>query len=146
MTARRGRPTLLPVPSATGSARYPDAAARKAACSAVTEPDLFFDDSTADVARGVCAACPVIEQCLAHALLHEGYGVWGGTTAAERDRIRGFDLPHSPEDRRYADSIRERIDRGLPQEELAVTEGIHSRTLNRWLLDNRQPKQSADAA
>src|SRR4051812_21688137 len=36
-----------------------------------------------------CAACPVLEACRTHALaLPETYGVWGGTTEANRNAVR----------------------------------------------------------
>lgn len=36
-----------------------------------------------------CAACPVLEPCRTHALaLPETYGVWGGTTEANRNAVR----------------------------------------------------------
>ena len=36
-------------------------------------------------AKAVCAGCPVIEQCLSHALsVPEEFGVWGGLTPEER--------------------------------------------------------------
>lgn len=36
-------------------------------------------------AKSICAGCPVISQCLDHALsTGERYGVWGGLTADER--------------------------------------------------------------
>jgi WhiB family redox-sensing transcriptional regulator len=36
-------------------------------------------------AKAVCAACPVVRECLDHALeVREPYGVWGGTTPEER--------------------------------------------------------------
>jgi WhiB family transcriptional regulator, redox-sensing transcriptional regulator len=39
-------------------------------------------------AKQVCAACPVLAQCAAHALeVHEPYGVWGGLSESERDEI-----------------------------------------------------------
>ncbi len=38
-----------------------------------------------DAAKAVCAACPVLAQCLEHALrVAEPYGVWGGLTERER--------------------------------------------------------------
>lgn len=61
-----------------------------AACTGA-DPDLFFPDrgELALAAKVVCAACPVREQCLAHALIfHEDHGVWGGTTPTERRRLR----------------------------------------------------------
>ena len=39
-------------------------------------------------AKSVCASCPVIAQCAAHALaVREPYGVWGGMTEEEREAI-----------------------------------------------------------
>lgn len=37
-----------------------------------------------EAAKAVCQRCPVLEQCRAHAVGVEDYGVWGGLTAAER--------------------------------------------------------------
>jgi WhiB family redox-sensing transcriptional regulator len=40
-------------------------------------------------AKQVCAACPVVIQCATHALREpELYGVWGGLTPKERERLR----------------------------------------------------------
>ena len=50
--------------------------------------DLFFDDACTDAAKRVCAACPVRDACLDHALNQpERHGVWGGATVEERQRI-----------------------------------------------------------
>lgn len=39
-------------------------------------------------ARGICSGCPVVRDCLRHALqVPETHGVWGGTTPAEREAI-----------------------------------------------------------
>ena len=39
-------------------------------------------------AKQFCSRCPVVNECLGHALLRpERYGVWGGTTEAERHRL-----------------------------------------------------------
>lgn len=38
-------------------------------------------------AKAVCARCPVLTQCRAHALkVHEPYGIWGGMSEEERAR------------------------------------------------------------
>ncbi|GAA1908083.1 WhiB family transcriptional regulator [Lapillicoccus jejuensis] len=39
-------------------------------------------------ARDICGGCPVVRDCLGHALrVPETHGVWGGTTPAEREAI-----------------------------------------------------------
>ncbi|MET0467786.1 MAG: WhiB family transcriptional regulator [Aeromicrobium sp.] len=39
-------------------------------------------------AKALCAVCPVVQECLQHALtVREPYGVWGGLTINERDSI-----------------------------------------------------------
>jgi WhiB family redox-sensing transcriptional regulator len=51
----------------------------KFAC--VTQPDLFFAESPADIARAkeLCRGCPAAAACLASALDRgEPWGVWGG--------------------------------------------------------------------
>ncbi|EWT03069.1 hypothetical protein N865_03910 [Intrasporangium oryzae NRRL B-24470] len=41
-----------------------------------------------EAAKAVCAVCPVVTQCLQHALaVPEPFGIWGGTTASERARM-----------------------------------------------------------
>jgi WhiB family redox-sensing transcriptional regulator len=53
-------------------------------------PSLFFpsDGVGVDVARRVCAECPVRSECLEYALANRiDHGVWGGTSERERRRI-----------------------------------------------------------
>lgn len=60
-----------------------------AACRGV-EPDIFYPatDEEAEVAKAVCAVCPVRQPCLEYALTsRERDGVWGGATEKERRRI-----------------------------------------------------------
>lgn len=54
---------------------------------------LFYEERghSVDVAKAICASCPVIEDCLDFALQGSSYGdagVWGGTTPEERRLIR----------------------------------------------------------
>ncbi len=52
-------------------------------------PDIFFPDDrgSSDIAKRICAGCPVRAECLEYALaIREPFGVWGG--ASERDRRR----------------------------------------------------------
>jgi WhiB family transcriptional regulator, redox-sensing transcriptional regulator len=54
------------------------------------EPSLFFpsDGVGVEVARRVCATCPVKEPCLEYALRNGiDHGVWGGASERERRRI-----------------------------------------------------------
>jgi WhiB family redox-sensing transcriptional regulator len=63
---------------------------------AETDPELFFPDrgGTPREAKAICGRCEFREPCLAYALTAtdpHGYppgGVWGGTTAQERRRLR----------------------------------------------------------
>lgn len=41
-----------------------------------------------DIANLVCKGCDFLGDCLTWGLHHEEYGVWGGTTAAQRRRLR----------------------------------------------------------
>jgi WhiB family redox-sensing transcriptional regulator len=39
-------------------------------------------------AKAICARCPIISQCAAHALsVREPYGIWGGMSEEERDAV-----------------------------------------------------------
>lgn len=41
-------------------------------------------------AKAICQQCPVVAQCRAHALaVREPYGIWGGLSRTDRDRITG---------------------------------------------------------
>ena len=61
------------------------------------DPDVFFHpegergphkDARDQAARAVCATCPVITECRRHALtVREPYGVWGGLTIEDRERL-----------------------------------------------------------
>lgn len=66
------------------------------ACRA-TDPALWFHPegergpsrSARDAAaKAVCATCPVLAQCRAHALrVREPYGVWGGLSEDDREAV-----------------------------------------------------------
>jgi WhiB family redox-sensing transcriptional regulator len=54
------------------------------------DPDLFFPTrgERTQPAKDICASCPVRLQCLEYALANqEGFGVWGGLSAKQRQRI-----------------------------------------------------------
>lgn len=57
---------------------------------AQTDPELFFPESgeSTKLARSVCAACDVREQCLEYAIKNdEKDGIWGGLNPTERKRL-----------------------------------------------------------
>ncbi|MCA1832008.1 MAG: WhiB family transcriptional regulator [Actinomycetota bacterium] len=61
----------------------------RAACRGV-DADVFFPAADEDpvVAKAVCAQCPVRIACLGFAIEHaEKYGIWGGLTERERNRL-----------------------------------------------------------
>jgi WhiB family redox-sensing transcriptional regulator len=69
---------------------------RSAAACQSADPDLFFPISSSgpaeqQIARAkrICANCVVRLECLEYAVTHEQvYGIWGGTTAEDRQRDR----------------------------------------------------------
>lgn len=68
--------------------RRPPAWTDLALC-AQSDPEAWFpetgDGRSARQAVRICRQCPVIAECLEHALeRRERYGVWGGTTPNER--------------------------------------------------------------
>lgn len=51
-------------------------------------PDPPFVEIKSQEAKRICLDCPVIQQCRDWALGHrEAYGVWGGLSESDRDRI-----------------------------------------------------------
>ena len=66
------------------------------ACRGV-DPETFFSPDAErgprrrareSAAKALCAVCPVITECLDHALtVREPYGVWGGLNINERDSL-----------------------------------------------------------
>lgn len=61
-----------------------------AACRDLDTAIFFPDtDDEADLAKAVCASCPVREACLNFALVtRQDDGVWGGLDENERKRVR----------------------------------------------------------
>lgn len=53
-------------------------------------PNTMFPETAAgvEIAKRICARCPVQPQCLEYALaVREEHGVWGGTSKRDRNRI-----------------------------------------------------------
>lgn len=51
---------------------------------------IFYSDHVGvqQIAKAICSHCPVQIACREWALANEQFGVWGGTTARERVRLR----------------------------------------------------------
>lgn len=61
-----------------------------AACAGL-DTDVFFIDDMKPYTLALCDACPVKGACLDDALSYPhgmDYGVWGGTSRNERERLR----------------------------------------------------------
>lgn len=61
----------------------------QALCAEV-DPELWFPEpgEPSDDAKEICSRCPERKPCLSWALAaNERYGVWGGLTTHERDRL-----------------------------------------------------------
>ena len=66
------------------------------ALCAQVDPELFFPKvvgpsytPAANLAKAICAECPIKLECLQHALeTEEDYGIWGGTTPKERQALQ----------------------------------------------------------
>lgn len=50
---------------------------------------LFFEEPVLQEVVHACQTCPVVKECLEWAVHYEGWGYWGGTSARQRNRLRG---------------------------------------------------------
>ncbi len=68
---------------------------KRAACAETDEPDKFFPSGGAPSweRKKVCAGCPVRDDCLDWALVHDEQGIWGGLTEGERRKLLANPLP-----------------------------------------------------
>jgi WhiB family transcriptional regulator, redox-sensing transcriptional regulator len=76
---------------------------RRALCRDGVDSTLFFSPKWAEMhrAKAMCDGCPVVVDCLEHALKmpFRPAGVWGGTTKHQRDvMIRDCPVPPPPPD------------------------------------------------
>lgn len=92
---RQGPPAPMPtpkrrVPGVDPLPADPDRWWERAACRGM-DTALFFPERGEQIGkvREVCAGCPVRAECLAVA---EREGIWGGTSARERRRMRRGEL------------------------------------------------------
>jgi len=66
-----------------------------AKCADVEDKDLFFPDNRTQEAerlhqlKAICSSCIHEKECLEYALEKQiPYGIWGGSTPADRDTVR----------------------------------------------------------
>ena len=125
---------------------------RRDALCAQTDPDAFFPEkggSTAD-AKKVCAQCEVRAQCLDYALsADERFGVWGGLSTAERDRLVKNTPAHSgasqPRKRERDVLIVAMAGRGMHPRTIADTAEVTDRTVYRVLARHRERQDAVSA-
>lgn len=101
-----------------------------AACAGA-DPAAFFPERGEDTgpALALCARCPVVDECRTYALEQPGrtdHGVWGGTSARERRRLRAggkaVELEAEPAHLLTATQAAERI-------------GVDRSAFSRWMRD-----------
>ena len=109
---------------------------QKPACCApgVVDPDIFLGEKRADIAaaKEVCASCPVIDQCLSHALQFNSTMVWGGYTSKERLKLRR-ELAQAPQmvDAEAVENLR-LLRSNMSSKALAKHFNVSERTIQRW--------------
>lgn len=131
--------------SVTQPAPYPPIAGAE---PCTNDPELFFPEMAhggTAAARKLCSLCDVQQQCLAYALTHDEYGVWGGTTHEERQHIqrkRGIRpvVGSRPTDRAL---IIRAHGRGMPASVIAALAGVNEHTVFTTLQKHRNAQESA---
>ena len=95
--------------------------------------NLFFSDNIVEInqAREICSSCPLKASCLEYATFAEEFGVWGGTTAGERKKLRQGKPLFTLEERRYAVDFRNDLKR-LTAEAFAMKYKMTVRNCFRW--------------
>lgn len=99
----------------------------QASCKGIVNPNLFFPDSREQeakclpIVRSICAACPERKECLDYALKEQiSYGIWAGTTPAQRGFGQGFKHRFTGKVNR-AEAIRSLSSLGRTPKEIAAT-------------------------
>lgn len=89
--ANHSRPPVAQCRDCKDSAREPIDHWTEAAACAGLDTDTFYalEEGQQRQAKAVCKSCPVIADCLTHALANNEEGIWGGTTENERRVMQG---------------------------------------------------------
>ncbi len=106
------------------------------------DPDLFFPDTMAQARQAIalCNSCPLIEQCLQWALVHEDHGIWGGKTARQRARMRNGVKAVNPVDAVKGAEWAAAVAGNEPARVLAERYSVSERTVFRWRKEFKHGK------
>ena len=115
------------------------------ALCAQTDPDAFFPEwgSNSADAKRVCTDCDVQAQCLAYALANnEGFGVWGGLSTNERNRLKKAKNNKAPTRSRKARRDRNAeiialADHNVEINTIAARLRVTARTVHRVIANHR---------
>lgn len=98
-----------------------------ASCREIINPNLFFPESREQeakclpIVRAICAGCPERKECLDYALKEQiSYGIWAGTTPAQRGFGQGFKHRFTGKTNK-AEAIRSLTSLGRTPKEIAAT-------------------------
>lgn len=119
------------------------------------DPDLFVgpdgegraDREAREIeAKAVCSGCPLMADCLDHAMRHPEVGVWGGTTDDDRRAIRLGRMAKRPDGLTGQQAARlDREERawvlyceGVPVTEIATRLGVTADTTYTYIRSQRR--------
>jgi WhiB family transcriptional regulator, redox-sensing transcriptional regulator len=101
---------------------------------ATGDPERWFPPHGAhkvviDAVKAECADCPLIVSCREWATRHGEHGIWGGTTARERARIRSLrgtvaQPINAPARQAQHEAVQSMMARGFPLADIAAVLGI----------------------
>jgi WhiB family redox-sensing transcriptional regulator len=118
---------------------------RDAVC-AQADPEAWYPEQGGSTvpAKRICLACPVAAECLAYALAHqERFGVWGGLSPRERQRLQPTDpsrlgkprVDLTPEQEQIAAAM---FAAGATVNQISVQTGAGHRAVDRFLAKLNQ--------
>jgi hypothetical protein len=101
---------------------------------ATGDPERWFPPHGAhkvviDAVKAECSDCPLIASCREWATAHGEHGIWGGTTARERARIRSLrgtvaQPINAPARQAQHEAVQSMMARGFPLADIAAVLGI----------------------
>lgn len=112
---------------------------KDAACK-TADPDIFFGENLAEIAeaKSICAGCPALSRCRDYAVTNEEFGIWGGTTPAERNKLRkGAKVQDPQQARLLAENQDLLFSNNHTVRQIADFFGVVPRTIYRWRKEAR---------